>query len=94
MNNYFITKPRGLIVHILLVYEDFFVVLNGYLTKLITCTLCVNIFSVLFSQYGHVAYQIKENEALSNMQANILPLGGTPTKRFIFFLKWSCCMSI
>ena len=29
---------------------------------------------ISFSEYGHVAYQIKRNEAYHNMQANILPL--------------------
>ena len=28
-----------------------------------------------FSQYGHVAYQIKGNDPCSNMTANILPIG-------------------
>ena len=28
----------------------------------------------LFSEYGHVAYQIKGNDACSNMEANILPV--------------------
>ena len=28
----------------------------------------------LFSEYGHVAYQIKRNGACSNMVANILPV--------------------
>ena len=27
-----------------------------------------------FSEYGHVAYQIKRNESYNNMLANVLPL--------------------
>ena len=29
--------------------------------------------SLTFSEYGHVAYQIKADDAISNMVANILP---------------------
>ena len=32
----------------------------------------------IFSEYGHVAYQIKGNDACSNMAVNILPVD-TPT---------------
>ena len=35
------------------------------------------------SEYGHVAYHIKGNDACSNMVANILP-ADTPTNAHIF----------
>ena len=43
-----------------------------------------------FSEYGHVAYQIKGNETYNNTLANILPLHspltpGVGVKRSIFF---------
>ena len=34
-----------------------------------------------FSEYRHVAYQIKGNEACNNMQANILPINTPSTPR-------------
>ena len=45
----------------------------------------------LFSEYGHVAYQIKADSICSNMSANILPADtpltqgvGQKVKRYIF----------
>ena len=45
-----------------------------------------------FSEYGHVAYQIKADDAGSNMVANILPTdlpltqgGGVKRSNYIFF---------
>ena len=44
-----------------------------------------------FSEYGHVAYQIKADDNGSNMVANILPLdtpltgGGVKRSNYIFF---------
>ena len=32
----------------------------------------------IFSDYGHVAYQIKGNDACINMVANILPVNPSP----------------
>ena len=46
-----------------------------------------------FSEYGHVAYQIKAGDAGSNMVANILPTDTPSTQRVgskgqtIYFLK-------
>ena len=34
----------------------------------------IGLFKTTFSEYGHVAYQIKGNEAYNNMLANILSL--------------------
>ena len=41
--------------------------------------------NILFSssEYGHVAYQIKGDEAKNNMQANILPLHISLTLRWV-----------
>ena len=54
-----------------------------------------------FSEYGHVAYHIKENHECSNMVANILladilnPGDGVANRsKFNFFRTWSCCISI
>ena len=47
----------------------------------------------LFSEYGHVAYQIKADDAGSNMVANILPIDTPSTQgvgskvKLYFFLK-------
>ena len=44
-----------------------------------------------FSEYGHVAYQIKADDFCSNMVANILPTdtldpgGGVKRSNYIFF---------
>ena len=42
-----------------------------------------------FSEYGHVAYQMKGNETNYNMLANVLPLHTplTPGVQKVFFLK-------
>ena len=50
-----------------------------------------------FSEHGHVAYQIKGNEAYDTMLANILPLHTSSTigvglKGQIFFF-FACCIS-
>ena len=51
-----------------------------------------------FSEYGHVAYQMKGNEAYNNM-LNSLPVHtpltpGVGSKgQFVFFSESSCCMS-
>ena len=53
-----------------------------------------------FSEHGHVAYLIKENQECSIMVANILPtdplltLGmGAVGIKIRFFRTWSCCIS-
>ena len=52
-----------------------------------------------FSEHGHVAYQIKENQECSNMVANNLladtpnPGDGVNRSKFNFFRTWSCCIS-
>ena len=55
-----------------------------------------------FSEYGHVAYQIKGNDACSNMVANILPLDypslgplgmGQRGSKLNFYRTCSCCIS-
>ena len=56
----------------------------------------------LFSEYGHVAYQIKGNDACINMVADISPteqphhsqiLGMGSKGQVNFFRTWSCCIS-
>ena len=53
----------------------------------------IGLYKTIFSEYGHVAYQIKGNEAYNNMLANILPLHtpltpGMGSKGYFFsFLK-------
>ena len=57
----------------------------------------------LFSEHGHVAYQIKGNHKCSNMVAKIFsrqtpplrpdPGGGAKGSKFNFFRTWSCCIS-
>ena len=54
--------------------------------------------NLTFSEYGHVAYQIKENHKCSNMVANILqtppdPGDGVIRSKYNFFRIWSCCIS-
>ena len=34
----------------------------------------IGLYKIYFLEYGHVAYQIKENEAYNYMLANVLPL--------------------
>ena len=41
-------------------------------TRLLGCG--QNVKSILFSEYGHVVYQIKGNKTYDNTQANVLPL--------------------
>ena len=46
-----------------------------------------------FSEYGHVAYQIKGNDRYSNMQANILPLHVPLVPGVGKNRVWPCCIS-
>ena len=45
--------------------------------------------SNFFSEYGHIAYQIKANHACSNMVANILPTDTWSKGRIISFSESS-----
>ena len=52
-----------------------------------------------FSEYGHVAYQIKGNDTCSIMVVNILSEdvsdlgGGVKRSKFNFYRTWSCFIS-
>ena len=39
-----------------------------------------------FSEFGHVVYQIKRNEAYNNMLVNILPLPLVGGQKVIFYI--------
>ena len=55
--------------------------------------------TISFSESSHVAYQFKADNAGSNMVANILPRhtldqrGEVKRSNYIFFWKYSCCIS-
>ena len=46
-----------------------------------------------FSEFGHVAYQIKRNEAYNNMLVNILPQPLVGVKRSFFIFSESSNVS-